>query len=225
MVSSIEKKTQVLAGLFITALIAANLLGTKITTLWGISFSVGIFAYPVTFLITDIIEEVHGPERTKGVVLAGLLSLVFLFLLVILSTFLPPAARYPHNDAYLTVFSTSLRIIIASLVAFLFSQLHDLWSFAFWKRKTKGRFLWLRNNASTIVSQAIDTTLFMFIAFWHVPVSFLGSVNTPEKFTAGFIWTLIIPYYLLKVLFALADTPFVYLGVWWLRGKKKKMRR
>jgi uncharacterized integral membrane protein (TIGR00697 family) len=96
---------------------------------------------------------------------------------------------------------------LASLLAFIFSQFHDVWAFEFWKQRTGGKFLWLRNNASTIVSQLIDSTLFMFAAFYGIS----------EKFTAAFIVSLIIPYWLCKVVLALLDTPFCYLLVRWLR--------
>lgn len=202
-----EEKTSILFALFITALVAANLLGTKITTLAGISVSVGIFAYPITFLITDIIEEVHGKEKAKHLILAGFISLIVLLALIFLSVNLPAATRYAYNAEYVLIFSSSMRMVIASLVAFVIAQTHDVWAFNFWKQKTHGKYLWLRNNASTMVSQLMDTTLFMFIAFYQM---------TP-KFTAAFIVSLIIPYYAMKVLFALGDTPFIYVGVKWLK--------
>ena len=207
---TLETKTDILIAVFITALVAASLLGTKITTFLGVSVSVGIFAYPLTFLMTDIIEEVHGKEKSKNLIKAGFVSLAILLFLTWLSRILPPAGRYEHNDSYLIVFGTSLRIIFASLIAFLLSQSHDVWAFNFWKIKTQGHFLWLRNNASTWVSQFIDTTIFMFIAFY----------NISPKFDAMFIFTLIIPYWLFKIIFAALDTPFVYLGVKWLKKSK-----
>lgn len=202
-----EDKVHVLLGLFIAALVTANLLGTKITTLVGVSVSVGIFAYPITFLVTDIVEEVEGKRKTRNFIYAGFAALVLVLILTSLSVILPAASRYDYNEEYKIVFASSLRIIVASLIAFLISQFHDLWAFNLLKKKTKGRFLWLRNNLSTIVSQFIDTMLFMFIAFYHM---------TP-KFTAGFVLSLAIPYWLLKILMAVIDTPFVYLGAWWLR--------
>jgi len=105
-----------------------------------------------------------------------------------------------------------MRIMVASVIAFALAQLHDMWSFAYWKNKTHGKFLWLRNNLSTWVSQAIDTFVFMMIAFYHIT----------DKFTLEFIIQLSIPYYLFKVSFAILDTPFVYLGVAWLKGNKNK---
>lgn len=206
-----EEKTSVLLGLFIAAIIAGNLLGTKIFSFWIISASVGIFMYPLTFLITDIIEEVYGREKTRSFIIAGFFSLILVIILTVIGVVLPPASRYEFNAEYITVFAPSLRITVASIIAFLIAQYHDILAFDFWKKKTSGRFLWFRNNASTIISQFIDTTIFMFIAFYMV---------TP-KFTADFIFALIVPYFTLKVVVAFCDTPFCYLGVRWLRNSKK----
>lgn len=203
-------KTYFLLGLFVSALVLANLLGSKVTTIFGIVTSVGIFAYPITFLITDIVEEVKGKETTKQFIHAGIGALVLSILLVWIGIIMPPASFYAHNDAYRTVFSNSIRIIIASLIAFIISQYHDIFTFNLLKQKTKGRLLWLRNNLSTAISQFIDTTLFTFIAFYMV---------TPE-FTIPRIVSMIIPYWLLKVLFSVADTPFVYLGVKWFKSER-----
>ena len=205
--NSIEKKTIMLLGVFISALLLANLLGTKITTIFGINVSVGIFAYPMTFVCTDIIAEVRGEKVTRQFVKVGLIALFLTIILVAIALYLPPSSRYPYNDEFTLVFQTSFRMIIASMISFAISQYHDIWAFSLIKEKTRGRFLWLRNNISTIFSQLIDTTIFMFLAFYKVA----------PKFTAGFIVSLIIPYWLFKIIFALADTPFVYLGVKWLR--------
>lgn len=210
----LETKTNLLIGLFVAALISANLIGTKIAHVF-IDFSVGIFAYPVTFLITDVIEEVHGKEKAKKLVLIGFVSLLFVLGLTALAISLPSAARDFFPDAYQKIFGISLRIMIASIVAFTISQTHDVWAFNFWKQKTKGRFLWLRNNLSTIVSQFIDTTIFMFIAFYAI---------TP-KHDASYMFVLIIPYWLLKVLVAIFDTIPIYFGVWWLRGYIKEPKK
>lgn len=209
-----EQKLQILLGVFVAAIVAANLLGTKIANLWIAIASVGIFMYPITFLVTDVVEDVFGKEKVKGFVIAGFFAIILVMLLTVLSVLLPPASRYASNEAFLEVFNPSIRIMIASLIAFLLAQYHDIWAFNFWKKKTKGRFLWLRNNLSTVVSQFIDTTVFMFIAFY---------MATPQ-YTVDFIFALIIPYYLLKVFVAVCDTPFVYLGVWWLKGERPKRK-
>jgi len=135
------------------------------------------------------------------------ITLLIIFLFTALFVWLEPNERYTFNEEYRTIFGGSMRIMIASVIAFVLSQVHDVYAFAFWKKKTHGKALWLRNNLSTIVSQAIDTFVFMMIAFYHL---------TP-KFTVTFILQLAIPYYLFKIAFAALDTPLVYAGVAWLR--------
>jgi uncharacterized integral membrane protein (TIGR00697 family) len=169
---------------------------------------VGIFAYPITFLITDAVEEVRGKKTTKVFIYAGFVALILSIVLVWIGIKMPPASFYQNNEAYKTIFSNSIRVIIASIVAFLISQTHDIWAFNFWKKKTHGKYLWLRNNLSTIASQLLDTAIFTTIAFYHVA----------PGFTAVRIIQMIIPYWLLKVGFAFLDTPFVYLLVKWLRS-------
>ncbi|OIO18874.1 MAG: hypothetical protein AUJ37_04595 [Candidatus Magasanikbacteria bacterium CG1_02_41_34] len=203
-------KLTILSSIFIAGLISANLLGAKVTTLFGITMSVAIFSYPLTFLMTDVIAEVYGKKKAQQVVYAAFIAQILVLFLTWLSIVLPPATRYTTNDAYITVFQGSLRMIIASLVAFIFAQAHDIWAFEWWKKKTHGKHLWIRNNASTIVSQAIDTLLFMYIAFYHIN----------DKFTAVFILHLSITYWLIKSLFALLDTPFAYALVKWLKHGK-----
>ncbi|KKW44756.1 MAG: Transporter, partial [Parcubacteria group bacterium GW2011_GWA2_56_7] len=182
-------------------------LGGKIIPFLGLSTSVAIFMVPLTFLITDIVEETFGKKVANQFIAVGVISILVILAFTLLFVALPPASRYDANEAYRTVLGQSARIMTASLIAFVVSQYHDVWAFNFWKQRTGGRFLWLRNNFSTIVSQAIDTLLFMFIAFYHI---------TP-KFTALYILSIAIPYYLLKISFAVLDTPFVYLGVRWLK--------
>jgi len=201
-----NSKLSFLLGLFVSLVIGMNLLGGKITELFGVSVSVAIFMVPLTFLITDIVAEVYGKEMSRRFVMIGVVSIVIMLGYVILSIALPAHERYTLNAEYTAIFSSSIRIMVASVIAFFFSQLHDIWAFEFLKKKMDGKALWLRNNLSTFVSQAIDSLLFMFIAFYQVA----------PQFTALFIIELAIPYYLFKILFAALDTPFVYLGVHWL---------
>ncbi len=207
-----EFKLNLLSSLFIASLISANLLGIKIFSFFHFSLSVGILVYPLTFLITDAIGEVYGYKKAKNLIYSAFLAQLFVFVLIVIAIKLPNADRFTLNNEYQQIFSSSLRMIIASLIAFLISQTHDIWSFNWWKQKTNGHYLWLRNNASTIISQAIDTLIFMFIAFYHL---------TP-KFTVIFILELSLNYWLFKILFALLDTPFLYGLVKWLKTTKNK---
>lgn len=176
-----------------------------------IHVSVGILTVPVMFLVTDIVAEVMGKEVAKKFVMTAIAVMLFVLVITFISVALPadPTREYFSQEAYASIFSVSIRMMIASIIAFVLAQYHDIWAFGFWKKLTKGKWLWFRNNASTIVSQFIDSTVFMFIAFYGIS----------DKFTAGFIFTLIIPYWLFKILFALIDTPFAYLGVKWLKEK------
>ena len=204
---SIELKTDLLLGFFIVSLVLANTLGTKITTLFGVRVSVGIFLIPIMFLVTDIIAEVHGKQKAKAFVYIAIFTQLFLLFMTYVAIKLPANLTWGNQTAFASVFGASLRMTIASIIAFIASQFHDVWAFDLLKRKTKGKYLWLRNNVSTFVSQFIDTVLFMFIAFYKIN----------PKFTVPFIISLIIPYWLFKMAFALIDTPFAYLGVWWLK--------
>jgi uncharacterized integral membrane protein (TIGR00697 family) len=202
-----EKKTNILLSLFIGSLVASNLIGLKIADFTIFEASVGILAFPVTFLITDIIEEVHGKKKAQEFVFLGALTLIFILILTAIAVGLPYAERSLVKEEYDEIFGTTLRIVIASIIAFILSQAHDVWAFNFWKQRTKGRYLWLRNNLSTMASSFFDTTIFMFIAFYGIS----------DKFTASYVLSLVIPYWLVKILFALGDTPLCYLGVKWLK--------
>ncbi len=207
-----EQKIFFLQALFITALLLANILGTKITSLGPINFSVTIWLLALTFLITDILEEVKGKQVVRNLVWTTVVILFLSFLFIQWTVALDPAPRYTDNEAFIKIFQNSSRIFLASIIAFILGQYHDIWAFDFWKKKTHGKFLWLRNNASTMVSQFIDTTIFMFLAFY---------LMTP-KFDTFFIWSLIWPYYIFKVILSAVDTPFCYLGVKWLKEKENK---
>ena len=203
----IDLKTDLLLGFFIVSLVLANTLGTKITSLFGVRVSFGIFLIPIMFLVTDIIAEVHGKKKAKAFVYIAIFTQLFLLIMAYFAIKMPANPTWGNQAAFASVFGASLRMTIASVIAFIVSQFHDVWAFHFWKEKTGGKYLWLRNNLSTFASQGIDTVLFMFIAFYKIN----------PKFTVPFIISLIIPYWLFKIVFALLDTPLAYLGVWWLK--------
>ena len=212
---TIYRKRDFLFALFVASMVMVNTLGTKIISILGIRVSVGIFFVPVLFLVTDIIGEVFGRAEASRFVNMATIMLVVLFVMMGVCIAIPPNESWGMQEQYAMVFGSSLRMTIASLVSFVVSQQLDVLMFSFWGKVTKGKHLWIRNNLSTIVSQLIDTTIFEFIAFWHLN----------DKFTTSYIISLIIPYWLFKVVFALLDTPFCYLGVRWLRGKKPEEAR
>jgi hypothetical protein len=130
----------------------------------------------------------------------GFFMSLFMVLALFIGKLLPPAFFWEHQDAYNTILGATPRIVFASMVAYLVSQNHDVWAFHWWKQKTAGRYLWLRNNVSTMVSQLIDSILFIGIAFTGV---------YPVKAIVG----MILGQYLIKVCIAVLDTPFCYMLV------------
>lgn len=208
----------ILSALFIGALITCNLVATKFVEVdMGIrrfTLSAGILAYPVTFLITDVLSEIYGKRRTQNVVWAGFAATIFtLAILALGGHYNATENSQVSDDMYNAVFKNSPRLIAASMIAYLSAQLVDVRVFHFWKRITKGKMLWVRNNFSTIFSQLIDTTLVVSVIFINIengrPVSTIG-------------WTaygqLILDGWLFKVIWAALDTPIFYgLSYWYKR--------
>ncbi|HZJ88667.1 MAG TPA: queuosine precursor transporter [Sphaerochaeta sp.] len=204
---TLDRKIFFLFALYITGMVLVNTVGSKIINLLGVRVSVGIFFMPVLFLVTDVVAEVKGREYANLFVRLSILMLVIVFVVTALFVPITPHPSWDLQDAYRSVFGMSMRMSLASLISFAVSQNLDVWIFTFFKRLHKGDRLWIRNNVSTITSQFVDTVIFMFIAFWRMN----------PTFTASHVFSLIIPYWLFKVLFALIDTPFCYLGVRWLK--------
>ncbi|PIY31636.1 MAG: hypothetical protein COZ08_08485, partial [Bacteroidetes bacterium CG_4_10_14_3_um_filter_42_6] len=153
----------ILASLFITSLVTSNLIFQKFFS-WNpfgwyhFELSVGIIAYPITFLITDIISEIYGSKRANSVVIAGIFASFFALLIVVVSTEAQATTWSPiGNVVFKQVFGFTYIAVGASLAAYLFAQFLDVKVFHFWKRVTHGKHLWIRNNFSTITSQLVDT--------------------------------------------------------------------
>ena len=202
----------ILTGIFIASLVASNLIFQKFFT-WnflGIDFelSVGIIAYPVTFLVTDLTSELYGQKRANQVVVSGFFASVFTPLLVLISANANAVQWSPiDNTTFTKVFGLTGPAFFASMVAYLTAQLIDVRIFHFWKRLTKGKHLWLRNNASTMFSQLVDTSVILIILC-------SAGVIEWERF-----YTLWMMGWLFKVLVALIDTPIIYGVIYLLKGK------
>lgn len=202
----------ILSGLFIASLVTCNLIFRKFFT-WefaGLTFeqSVGLLPYPLTFLVTDLISELYGRRKANQVVVAGLIASVFVLGMVLLAQSAPAASWSPVTDQQFTdVFGQTTLAVGASMAAYLLAQFVDVRIFHFWKALTNGRFLWLRNNLSTIPSQFLDTATVLLL---------LCAVGEIEWALFG---TLLLNGFVFKVLVALADTPLVYLGTWAVRRR------
>ena len=186
-----------LAMAFITVLLVANIIAGKIITIGGWEMSAGIIAYPLTFLITDTISEVYGRRATTRVVWFGFGCSLLMIALIYIGGLLPASANWGLQQSYIDIFGNTPRIVAASMIAYLVAQNHDVFAFHFWRRKTNGRHLWFRNNASTAVSQLIDTALFTGIAFGGV-------------YGVGVVVGIFVAEYIVKIAASVIDTPLVY---------------
>ncbi len=145
-----------LLTVFIACMSFINVVSAKLWTVAGLTISGGIMAYWLTFPITDVVGEVFGRGRALLVVALGFAANVVILLMSQLAIALPPSPAYQDQAAFSTVLGAVPLIVGASLLAYLVAQTHDVWAFEFWKRRTGGRHLWLRNNLSTVGSQLID---------------------------------------------------------------------
>src|SRR5690606_37661477 len=157
----------ILAGIFVTNAIVAELIGGKLFQ-WGpFTMSLGILPWPVVFLTTDLVNEYFGKEGVKKLTFLTAALIVYAFIILFIGIAIPATSFSPvGNEAFQIVFGQSLWIIIGSLIAFLTSQLIDVFVFWLVRARTQGRLLWLRATGSTAVSQLIDTFVVMGIAFY-----------------------------------------------------------
>ena len=205
----------ILSGIFIASLVSCNLIFQKFFEIeiwlpfvgnYTFAQSVGLLPYPITFLVTDIISEIYGKDRANQVVTSGLVASIFMLIIVSLADIIPMAPWSPvDSDTFHKVFGLSAAAVFASMMAYLFAQYVDIRIFHFWKKLTKGKHLWLRNNASTVFSQFIDTSSVLLL------LCFFGVIGW-ERFGV-----LLLNGFLFKVFFAAFDTPFVYMIVYYLR--------
>ena len=207
-----------LGALFITSLVVSNLIFQKFFYWYPIDIeifdsklfeiSVGILPYPITFLITDLISEIYGKKRANDIVITGIFASLFSVGIILVADCVPAISDSPvDNTTFKNVFSKTIIAVGASMFAYLFAQFVDIRIYHFWKNRTKGKHLWLRNNFSTWLSQFVDTfSIISLLCYFEV---------LPWSSFKG----LLISGFLFKVLVAAFDTPFLYLGVYVFRKR------
>jgi queuosine precursor transporter len=182
------------------ASIIANIQVTKTIELFGLTATLGNIVYAGSFLVTDILSENHGKKDAGKAVGIGFFALIVMTLLMNIAIIFEPSSDDFAHGALLTLFSLMPRIALASLVAYGVSQFHDIWAYNMWKQRMPARkYIWIRNNLSTMVSQLIDSAVFSIIAFWGV-------------FPGRILLEIAVTTYLLKWIVAILDTPFIYLA-------------
>ncbi len=208
-----------LGALFITSLVVSNLIFQKFfywnpfgdIKILGASLfevSVGILPYPITFLITDLISEIFGRKKANQIVTAGIFASFFSMGIILLADWAPAIPSSPINDeTFNKVFALSPIAVLASMIAYLFAQYIDIALYHFWKRITKGRHLWLRNNFSTYLSQFVDT------------FTVVGLLCVFKVLPWDLFYGLLVSGFIFKVFIAFLDTPLLYFLVYLIRKR------
>ncbi len=198
--------------LFVASILLSNIIATKIIQVGGFILPAAVVLYPLTFLFTDVVSEVEGKKQAHHLVMMGFYMSVVMVLILSIVRILPAAPFWKYQQAYEVILGSTPRIVVASMIAYLISQTHDVWAFHWWKEKTSGKHLWVRNNLSTVASQLIDSVLFIGIAFGGL-------------FPVKTIAIMTISQYLIKVGIALIDTPFCYLLVRIYGNNREQLQR
>jgi queuosine precursor transporter len=207
-----------LAATFVVLLVLTNIIGIKLFQAPfnpEFALTTGIITYPLTFLCTDIVSEIYGKKRADFMVFLGFLMSLLMLAIVTIATNVTPHAYWvpmesPYFDsvegyqhAFESVFALNQVLIAGSMLAYLSAQLIDNYLYHFWKRLTKGRHLWLRNNGSTMISQLVDTAVVNSILFY---------IGFGMDFWVGV--KIMATIYVYKMIIAALDTPLIYLGVY-----------
>ena len=203
-------KKQGLYLLIAVNIILANIQVVKVVELFGFSATLGNILYGSIFFSTDILSDVYGKKEARKGVIIGFISLLLMTLYMQLTLYIKPAnfeEAQMIQSSLESIFSLIPRIALGSLVAYLISQYTDVFIFHLVKAKTGEKKLWLRNNISTMISQFIDSIIFVFIAF-------LG------LYSMDILWEILITTYLFKWIVAAIDTPFIYLAKRMIKNEK-----
>ncbi len=228
-----ERTFLVLAGIFLCAMTLLNVIGiTRFVQLGPMALAVGVLPYPLTFLCTDLICELYGKARANFLVTVGLGLNFFILLVLVLGNSIPsvPADSMPpwqilqlaapvalpngeiaqeSIGLYQLIYATTSGAVFASMIAYVAAQYCDVQLFHFWKRVTKGKHLWIRNNFSTLMSQMVDSVMVIAVTF--------GAAFMRDEMDLQTLLVLIGSNYLFKATVALLDTGPLYLAVHYLR--------
>jgi queuosine precursor transporter len=186
---------------FVTVILCSNLIGaSKVATVAGFSFGAGVLFFPVSYIFGDILTEVYGYAKSRRVVWAGFGAMIFASFMSWCVLSLPPAAGWPHQEAFETVFAATPRIVLGSIVAFFCGELCNSFVLAKMKIATQGKHMWMRMIGSTVAGQGVDSLIFYPIAFYGI-------------WSNELLLTVMLSNYLVKVAWEALITPFTYLIV------------
>jgi len=195
---------------FVCIMLCSNVIGaSKVFVVGGLSFGAGILFFPISYIFGDVLTEVYGYAQARRVVWAGFAAMIFACFTSWLVVALPPEPTWPNQAAFETVFGSTWRIVLGSLVAFCFGEFCNSYVLAKMKILTKGRHLWSRILGSTVIGEGVDSLIFYPIAFYGV-------------WPTSLVFKVLLSSYFFKVLWELAVMPFTYLFVGWLKRVEKE---
>jgi len=191
-------KKQLIQTLFICSIVVSNIIAGKIISIFGLIVPGAVLCYAISFLGTDLLSELYGKKVAQRTVLLGFIATLFASLMIYLTLFLPAAPfATEQSKAYEVLLGLNFRFVLASMAAYLLSQTFDVWIFHKIRNSTKGKHRWLRNNLSTSLSQLLDTSIFISIAFYGIVPDLLHMIFSQYIIKLGIAALDTIPFYLL----------------------------
>ena len=187
----------IIVGLFVAVLLISNIASTKIVDIWRFTFDGGTIIFPLSYIFGDILTEVYGYRQSRRAIWIGFLSAMVMSLVLGLVGLISPAEGWEFQEAYMAILGQTPRIVTASLIAYFAGEFSNSFILAKMKVFTKGKWLAARTIGSTIAGQAIDTLIFVLIAFHGV-------------FSNSLLLAIIVSNYIFKVLLEVAFTPLTY---------------
>jgi queuosine precursor transporter len=185
---------------FVAVLLISNVASTKILVLGPFTFDGGTILFPLSYIFGDVLTEVYGYRRARRVIWAGFAATALMALVLAAVQRLPPAADWPHQEAFASILGQTPRIVLASLIAYFAGEFSNSWILSRMKVATRGRWLFARTIGSTLVGEGLDTMLF-------VTVAFAGALP------GALLWSIAVSNYVFKVGFEVLATPLTYLVV------------
>src|ERR1700733_8758384 len=197
------KYLDLLINIFVVVLIVSNLVAQKFTQVGRFEFSVAQLLFPITYIFGDVFTEVYGYAASRRAIWSGFMGSAVMIAMGLFAIWIPPAPGFTNQPAFEAIFGAVPRVVAGSLVAYWAGEFANSLTVAKMKLWTNGRFLWTRTVGSTIVGQAVDTTIVIVFIFWGQPL--------------GVMFKLIVSGYLFKVVYEVLATPLTYLVVNFLK--------
>jgi len=195
-----SKAYDLVLAAFVAVLLISNIASTKILVLGPFTFDGGTILFPLSYIFGDVLTEVYGFRRARRVIWIGFAATALMAVVLAVVDRLPPAADWPHQQAFTSILGQAPRIVLASLLAYFAGEFSNAAILSRMKIATRGRWLFARTIGSTLVGEGLDTLIFVLVAF-------AGTLP------AALLWSIVASNYLFKVGFEVAATPLTYLIV------------